>query len=169
MPAWLSIIIGVISAIGTIGGVLGVTSYMQERAKRKAQIRNREDDEAEELKQQAYENRLRNIIKEENQSLKDSIKDLKDQITKVEGASLSTIRDAITSCYYKCVAKGYRNDYDYENVHHMYENYVELHGNSYISDIIKRFDNLQVKEETVPTKVVARKTRLTEGKNKKES
>lgn len=159
MPTWLSILLGVIGAIGTLGGVLGFTSYMSERAKRRAKIRNAEEDRTEELKQQAYENRLRKIIQEENQPLKDSIKELNDKVTKIEGASLSTIRDAITSCYYKCVAKGYRNDYDYENVHHMFENYVELHGNSYISDIIKRFDALPVKEETVPTKVVARKPR----------
>lgn len=167
MPTWLSILLGVIGALGTLGGVLGITAYMGERAKRKAQKRNEEEDKVEELRQQAYENRLRTIIREENEPLKESIRDLKAQISKVEGASLSTIRDAITSCYYKCVAKGYRNDYDYENVHHMYENYIELHGNSYISDILKRFDALPVKEETVPTKVVARKTKTKLNENKK--
>lgn len=167
MPVWLSILLGIIGAIGTIGGLFGFSAYMSERAKRKAQLKNQEEAQNEELRQQYYESRLRKIIQEETSPIKNQLNSLTAQVTKIEGASLSTIRDAITSCYYKCVAKGYRNDYDYENVHHMYENYQELHGNSYINDIIKRFDALPVKEETVPTKVVQRKKKvLNENKSK---
>lgn len=159
MPTWLTILFSVIGAVGTVFGFLGIGAYMQERGKKKAQRRNAEEDEAEILKQQEYERRLRIIIQEENKPLSDKIDSLTVQVTKIEGASLSTIRDAITSCYYKCSAKGYRNDYDYQNMHHLYDNYRELHGNSYIADIMRRFDDLPPKEDTVPTKVVERTTK----------
>lgn len=60
--------------------------------------------------------------------------------------TLSALRNDILTCYYKCLEKGYRNDYDYENIHHMYEAYSELNGNSYVRDIIQRFDALPTKE-----------------------
>ena len=75
-----------------------------------------------------------------------------------EGTKCS-LRNDILTLYYKCCEKGYRNDYDYQNIHEMYDAYQELDGNSFIKDIMKRFDELPVKESTVPTKTVERKTK----------
>ena len=63
------------------------------------------------------------------------------------GANLSTLRNDILTCYYRCVDKGYRNDYDYTNMHDMYDSYKKLQGNSFVKDIMVRFDALPTKEE----------------------
>lgn len=78
----------------------------------------------------------------------EKIDTLNAKMDKVEDGTLSTLRNDILMCYYNCVAKGYRNDHDYQNMHHMFESYKALNGNSYVADIVKRFDeDLQTKEE----------------------
>lgn len=83
-----------------------------------------------------------------------------DQLKKVEDGALSTLRNDILTCYYRCAEKGYCNDYDYTNIHHMYESYDALKGNSFVADIIRRFDKLPRKEDT--------KKNLTRRSNNKE-
>ena len=61
--------------------------------------------------------------------------------------TLATLRNDILTCYYRCREKGYRNDYDYQNIHDLYDAYVTLDGNSFVADVMDRFDNLAIKEE----------------------
>ena len=60
----------------------------------------------------------------------------------IGGGTLSSLRNDILTCYYRCVEKGYRNDWDYTNIHDLYKSYSELHGNSFVADVMERFDNL---------------------------
>lgn len=72
---------------------------------------------------------------------------LEKKLDAVADGTLSSLRNMILTCYYKCVEKGYRNDYDYQNIHHMDDSYTDLNGNSYVADVIKRFDELPTKEQ----------------------
>lgn len=80
---------------------------------------------------------------------------LENKIDHVGDGTLSGLRNSILTCYYKCVEKKYRNDYDYQNMHHMYDSYKDLNGNSYVEDIMTRFDDLPTKEE-YEAQIVAR-------------
>lgn len=62
---------------------------------------------------------------------------------------LSSLRNDILTCYYRCREKGYRGDWDYTNIHDLYDAYKQLHGNSFIDDVMKRFEALPAKEELV--------------------
>lgn len=70
-----------------------------------------------------------------------------ERLGKIEGGTLSGLRDDILTCYYRCLEKGYRNDWDYTNIHDLHDAYTTLGGNSFIADIMTRFDNLPTKEE----------------------
>ena len=92
MPVWLSIVFAVIGGIGTILGIFGFTAYMSERAKKKAQRRNEQEDHLEELRHQEYESILRNIIREENKPINDRL----DNLTK----DLVVIKDGLQKDMY---------------------------------------------------------------------
>jgi hypothetical protein len=110
---------------------------------------------------------IRGIVVESMEPINVQINDISakvdsvnDQLKKVEDGALSTLRNDILTCYYRCAEKGYCNDYDYTNIHHMYESYDALQGNSFVADIIRRFDKLPRKEDT--------KKNLTRRSNNKE-
>lgn len=114
---------------------------------------------------------IKEVVEESTKPISESIgricikvDDVNKQLAKVEDGTLSTLRNDILTCYYKCCEKGYRNDYDYENVHHMFESYDELNGNSFIKDVVGRFDELPTKEEF---KANAAKKKATAKKPKK--
>lgn len=107
------------------------------------------------------------VIEEKTEPISGDVKRLNEKLDKVSDGTLSTLRNDITKCYYNCVEKGYRNDYDYQNVHHMYDSYKELNGNSYISDVVDRFDKLPTKEEFGTFKKKSSRTKKTLVENKK--
>ena len=47
MPVWLQIVIAVAGLIGTLFGVFGITVYIQERLRHKAQKKNQSEDDEE--------------------------------------------------------------------------------------------------------------------------
>lgn len=110
------------------------------------------------------QNEMREVLQQENKPVNDKLDQLTLRLGSVENGCLSGLRNDILTCYYRCKEKGYRNDYDYQNVHHLYEAYDELHGNSFIADIMDRFDKLPVKEDTVPVKVVKRQINKTKNR-----
>lgn len=160
LPAWVITIISLVGStiITTVIGLL--IKYYFNKA-----IKQKEERDAE--LQKLREDKIRRERKEDMvETITEVVKPIEEKIDKLEhkvqlnnNATLSSLRNSITTCYYKCSEKGYRNDYDYTNIHDMYEEYKKLDGNSYISDIMDRFDALPVKENTVPTKVVKRKTK----------
>lgn len=85
-------------------------------------------------------------MREELAPVTTELKNIKTKIEKISDGTLSSLRNDILTCYYKCNDKGYRNDYDYTNLHDLYDAYKALDGNSFVQDIVERFDNLPTKE-----------------------
>lgn len=137
---WYHIVTLIISALSlpTIAGLVWKDIYEKKKQdiKRKNQLEEKEEQEV-----------LRTVIKEEMVDAIKKVDVISDQLIKVSDGTLSSLRNDILTCYYRCHEKGYRNDYDYQNIHDLYKAYTELHGNSFIKDVIKRFDNLLTKEQ----------------------
>ena len=165
MPLWLQIVIAVFGLVGTILGILGITTYIGERMKHKAQRKNQKEDkeinEIENLRHQHYLNELRTIIKEENQiSVAPIIEDvsrIQSQIKILADGSTDMLRERILSTYYKCMEKGYRTQYDYENVDHMHKDYIGLGGNSFVDTCVEKIKSLPSEEEYKAKKKAGRK------------
>ena len=158
MELWqivVTVVAGILGIIGTVLGILGFTAYNNERMKHKAQRKNLKEDqelkEIEELKHQKYMNDLRAIIKEENEAsvapLRENLIKLDTQLKIVADGTTDTLRDRVLSIYYKCMDKGYRTQYDYENVEHMHKDYLNLGGNSFVNDCVKKIMALPSEEE----------------------
>lgn len=169
LPTWLQIIIAIFGLIGTVLGILGITAYISERMKHKAQRRNQQEDkelsDIENFKHQHYLNELRSIIKEENQiSVAPIIADvsrIQSQIKILADGSTDMLRERILSTYYKCMEKGYRTQYDYENVDHMHKDYIGLGGNSFVETCVAKIKALPSEEEFKAKKKTTRKPRQT--------
>jgi len=179
MPVWLQIVIAVFGLIGTLFGIVGFTAYWNERMKHKAQKKNKEEDEAEakvkaeeeakvkaleELKHQSYLKELRSIIREENEAsvapLRNRLENLENQLDVVAAGTTDILRERLLSTYYKCVEKGYRTQYDYENVEHMHREYVGLGGNSFVESCVKTIKELPSEAEYKAKKKQTKKPRV---------
>ncbi len=151
----------VISIVGTVLAIvlsvavpLVIKHYLQKYIDKK-DARNIELEQLRhEKRRDERKQEIREIVVESVQPINAQINDLSskvdginNQLKKVEDGALSTLRNDILTCYYRCAEKGYCNDYDYTNIHHMYESYEALKGNSFVADIIKRFDKLPRKED----------------------
>ena len=155
IPNWLQITIAVFGLIGTILGIFGISAYVGERMKHKATRRNRREDadmqEIEELRHQKYMNDLRTIIKEENEQstapLKQELISMNTKLNILADGTTDILRERILSTYYKCLEKGYRTQYDSENLEHMHKDYIGLGGNSFIADCVKEIKALPTEVE----------------------
>lgn len=151
----------IISLVGTILAItlsvaipLVIKHYLQKYIDKK-DAKNieleqfRHEKRREEQKQEIREIVIESVkpINSQINNLSTKVDGINDQLKKVEDGALSTLRNDILTCYYRCAEKGYCNDYDYTNIHHMYESYDVLKGNSFVADIVKRFDKLPRKED----------------------
>lgn len=59
----MTIVIAVTGLVGTVLGVLGISGYIGERAKHKAEVRNRQEDQEIEERQAVTDQRLRNTVR----------------------------------------------------------------------------------------------------------
>ena len=137
---WYQIVTLIISALSlpTIAGLIWKDIYDK---------RKNEHKHIEQLKTEESQNILRDIIKAEIQPLNTQISEIINKMDCLSEGTLSSLRNDILTCYYRCREKGYRNDYDYQNIHDLFDAYAGLHGNSFICDIMKRFDKLPTKEQ----------------------
>ncbi len=151
MESW---VIGLITTIigATITTIIGVviTRNINKKFKQK--------DEFEEFQKQKQDEEtktdMRHIVREELIPVREDIKGVDARISRVEdnqeilkSGNIAALKNDILDAYYKCNKKGYRNDYDYQTVHTSFESYKGLGGNSFIEDVVARFDNLPTKEE----------------------
>ena len=155
MPEWLVIVL----ALGGSAFIGCLMNFLFSRTfYKKAQQRDKEQEQKADRDmrdRQELENRRRADETEELISrIKVIVQPLNDKLDKVDtklsatsAGTLATLRNDILTCYYRCREKGYRNDYDYQNIHDLYEAYDALEGNSFIKDIMDRFDKLPVKED----------------------
>lgn len=112
---------------------------------------------------------IREVFCEEVKPLQKQMCDIQQMVIHISNGTLSTLRNDILICYYSCVDKGYRNDYDYTNIHDLYESYRELNGNSFVSDIMERFDKLPTKEEWLKAKEEEKQKKAQTSKSKTKS
>ena len=99
-----------------------------------------------ELRRKEHLDEIRTVITEEIAPVNKKLNTISDRLEKVGNGTLSSLRNDILRCYYDCLAKGYRNDFDYENIHDLFESYENLNGNSFVADVLARFDALPTKE-----------------------
>lgn len=163
--AWIGIASIIISAI--VGPVcVALVNNQLKKSEKKADKKvadqlAEENKIREELKKERREEIteiVSNVIEAKIQPVSAEVKEIKVQLDKVSDGTLSTLRNDILKRYYECSDKKYRTDYDYENIHHLYESYHILGGNSFVVDIMKRFDALPTKEEYDAQKKKARST-----------
>lgn len=150
IPVWAITLLSV-AASAVVSGIIG---YLIKRSLDKY-FQNKDKKEQEQL---AHEQELLDLREEKvrqtrradlEEILKARIDPISERLDRLSDGTLSSLRNDILTCYYRCREKGYRGDWDYTNIHDLYEAYKELHGNSFIDDVMKRFDALPAKEEAV--------------------
>ena len=125
MPTWLTIILalgGSAIITGIIGYILQRTIY--KRAEEKDKLKAEQEKEIEEEKKELESLRDEKIRKERIDDIRNILKPISDKIDKIDKkldataeGTLASLRNDILTLYYKCCEKGYRNDYDYQNIH----------------------------------------------------
>lgn len=142
MPTWLSVLLGVISGIGTLGGILGFSAYLSERAKHKAQKRNEEEDkrmeELAELERQKRINAFRLIVQEEMTPIRKDMTSINKRVKKIEDnikssleADVLTLRCQMKNIRDRVKRQGYADIGDKATINELYEQYKSLGGNNF--------------------------------------
>lgn len=103
--------------------------------------------QAKEENKREQESIIRGVIKEEIHPIEEKVDNLSNQMAKIGDGTMSSLRNNIYKYYLGCAEKGYRDDIDHLNMHEMNESYRGLGGNSFIKDVMKRFDSLPTEEE----------------------
>ena len=124
-------------AIPTLVGL--VYKDIQERRKENSKEKQKE-------KQRQFKEGVREVVQEEIKPVKETIAEINNKIDLVSDGTMCTLRNDIKNCYYECLEKGYRNDYDFKNIHELYEAYTNLGGNSFIEDVMARFKEVPPKD-----------------------
>ena len=151
---WTNIVCVILSAIIGPLSIAIVTAALKKQEK-KIELRAEEERLHEaKLKEKIYTETkseitetVSAIVENKTSEFKEDFQKLSTQLDKVSDGTLSTLRNDILTCYYRCRDNKFRTDYDYQNIHHMYDSYKELNGNSYVNDVITRFDNLPTEED----------------------
>ena len=155
LPQWVLTLIsvGASAIVSTVVGIIIKRSFdkyfkkkdKEEADKEEALTRAKELKEAED--QRKLENMINKVVELHTDPIDQKLDEVEDKLTKVANGTVDTLRDRILSSYYKCLEKGYRTQYDFENVHHMNTDYINLDGNTFVADCIQKFDALPSEEE----------------------
>ena len=145
---WVGAIIGGVVSL-VVSGILipivtkivgnRMTKYFDERDALKRLQENERQKEVEKVIDNAVEQHTTPIDKE--------LSKIVDKLSKVADGTLDTLRDRILSSYYKCLEKGYRTQYDIDNVNHMYKDYLNLDGNTFVEECMEKFKNIPTEKE----------------------
>ena len=88
---------------------------------------------------------LRKVIKEEAESanapVKEKLEEIENSLESAKSNDLAIIRNTITHIYFKYKDEKKIPHYEKENVLYLYERYKELHGNSYVKNIIQQIES----------------------------
>ena len=118
MPVWLQIVIAVVGAVGTICGILGITAYIQERQKHKAQKKNQSEDDAEakalaeqkkleQMRHEEYKAELRAIICEVMAPVNEKLTSIENDLGLVKGGLQKDLYVDLVHIYNEHMKKGY--------------------------------------------------------------
>lgn len=137
---WVTLIISILTFLG-----FGTVIQMFIKDKHNKRVQN--SIEAKEKAKKERQNEIREVIREEVAPLKEDLENVKVQINIGQKGTRAGLRNDILTCYYRCCEKGYRGDWDFENIHLLFDAYLNLNGNSFIKDVMERFKELPTKEE----------------------
>ena len=154
----------VISICSLLGVGTAMTLFWNDMHNKKKQKLINQDEEHKLAKKLERKKELEELAQPIVDTFVERLDRLDDKLDAIGDGTLSTLRNDILSCYYKCNEKGYRNDNDYTNIHDMYDSYKRLNGNSFVADVIERFDALPAKEEYYKKKEQAAKKKKTSSK-----
>ena len=87
------------------------------------------------------------VVKSHTDPIDEDLKGIKDKLGKVADGTMDTLRDRILSSYYKCYEKGYRTQYDIDNVEHMNKDYLALNGNTFVAECMEKFKHIPTEKE----------------------
>lgn len=176
LPQWVLTLIsvGASAIVSTVIGIIIKRSFDKyfQRKDREEAIKEAALKEAEELRKAEEERKLESMINKvvevHTDPIDQKLDQMEDKLNKVANGTVDTLRDRILSAYYKCLDKGYRTQYDFENVHHMNTDYINLDGNTFVADCIQKFDALPSEEEfklaNKPKRTRKKKTTTTDKK-----
>lgn len=142
MPDWLTIVIAVTGLVGTVLGVLGISGYLGERAKHKAERRNRQEDQTEAELQAAADQRLkdniRGVFQEEVvpitvklDNITSEIEEIKIDLAANTVGTVTMLRDRMKAILDECREAGYATASTIANWHELYNTYKSLGGNHF--------------------------------------
>ena len=134
------------------------TSIVSKKMTKYFDAKDKEKTEAEENKakaeklerkeeQEALVKTVNEIVENHTEPIDKELSGIKDKLGKVADGTMDTLRDRILSSYYKCLEKGYRTEYDIENVNHMNKDYLALNGNTFVSECMEKFKNIPTEKE----------------------
>jgi len=142
MPEWLTIAISIIGLLGTVLGVLGISGYLGERAKHKAEVKNRQEDKNEQQLQEAANLQLQTTIKEAfkeevlpiSEKLDDighELEEIKEDLSANTVGTVTILRDRMKAILDDCRADGSASTNTKGNWHELYKTYKDLGGNHF--------------------------------------
>lgn len=154
MSEGLTIAFGIIGALGTIFGIIGVSAYFQQRAKHRAELRNQQEDaerdEFEEFEQNKRKEAMREVIREEINPLEDKIIKIEDNTQKSLNADVLSLRCNMKTIEERCKTQGYSDIGDKATMKKLRKQYEDLGGNDF-RDYVNRW--CEVVEELPDEKI----------------
>ena len=140
MPVWLQIIIAIVGALGTVCGILGISAYVSERQKHKAQKKNEDEDRAEQQRIQDEENlekmrrdgyikELREIIRSEISPISEDLNKIKEDLQLVKRGVQVTCRNDLEDLADKAQKQKFLSAYDKQRFESAYQSYHSLGKN----------------------------------------
>lgn len=142
MESWLEITIAIVGLLGTVLGVLGISGYLGERAKHKAELKNKEEDQAVEEKRTAAEQRLkvtvRDVFKEEVHPINAKLDNITKEIEEIKSdladntvGTVTLLRDRMKAILDECREAKFASTGTKANWHELYNTYRSLGGNHF--------------------------------------
>lgn len=135
MPVWLQIVIGIVGLLGTILGILGVSAYINERAKHRATRVNLEEDERErqlkELENQRKLANIREVFKEEVAPIKKELKEIRNQLEDNTKATVTELRCDMKDHRDRYLDRGFATVSEKAAFNDLYDDYKGLGGNHF--------------------------------------
>lgn len=166
-------ITSIVIAFISVGGTALITAIISETVKSVKSKKSKKHEELENYrdehqKQETLDAVSKILQKEIESSLWKSTKELKQSITDLQFQTealawkvtvvedwqmkqTEVLRDSrrneIKKAFELCVAKGYRTEWDTENLHHLHDGYKKMNGNSFIEKLMEDFDDLPLQED----------------------
>lgn len=168
---WYDILVLVLGIIGSVFGILGISAYISERMKHKAQKVNKKEDEAEakkledqqklrELEHEKYKTELTDIITKAISPIASDVAQIKTDLAKNTEGTVTLLRTDMKNLLDRFKDRGYASAGDRANWNELYSTYDRLGGNhfrEYVDGWREELLNLPFKKETANRKKSTKK------------